>query len=75
MNKIWEWIIVNAVRLIRKHYSTEVPIVLLADTGFFDEVIFKLCNELECFSYCKNIILLSILTGRDMFSAFKICSQ
>jgi hypothetical protein len=40
-------IIVSAVRLIRKHYSTEVPIVLLADTGFFDEAIFKLCNELN----------------------------
>lgn len=40
-------IIVNAVRLIRKHYSREVPIVLLADTGFFDEAIFKLCNELN----------------------------
>lgn len=39
-------IIVNAVRLIRKHYSTEVPIVLLADTGFFDEALFKLCEEL-----------------------------
>ena len=40
-------IIVNAVRLIRKYYSTEVPIVLLADTGFFDEAIFKLCDELN----------------------------
>jgi len=39
-------IIVNTVRLIRKYYSTEVPIVLLADTGFFDEAIFKLCDEL-----------------------------
>lgn len=39
-------IIVNAVRLIRKHYSTEVSIVQLADTGFFDVAISKLCNEL-----------------------------
>ncbi len=40
-------IIVNVVRLIRKHYSAEVPIVLLADTGFFDKKLFSLCDELE----------------------------
>jgi len=40
-------IVVNTVRLIRKHYSAEVPIVLLADTGFFDKKLFSLCDELE----------------------------
>ena len=39
--------VTNAVRLIRKYYSTNVPIVLLADTGFFDQKLFLLCAELN----------------------------
>lgn len=39
--------VTNAVRLIRKYYSMEVPIVLLADTGFFDQKLFQLCTELD----------------------------
>ncbi|MBI9102519.1 MAG: IS1380 family transposase [Spirochaetales bacterium] len=37
----------NAVRLIRKNYSMDVPIILLADAGFFDEKLFILCEELD----------------------------
>lgn len=37
----------NAVRLIRKYYSMDVPIILLADAGFFDENLFLLCEELK----------------------------
>lgn len=37
----------NAVRIIRKYYSATVPIVLLADTGFFDQKLFLLCTELN----------------------------
>lgn len=33
--------VTRAVRLIRKHYSREVPIVLIADAGFFDEELLK----------------------------------
>jgi hypothetical protein len=40
-------IVVNAVRLIRKHYSDKVPIILLADSGFFDENLFMIFDELE----------------------------
>ena len=54
-------IVVNAVRLIRKHYSEEVPIVLLADTGFFDEAIFKLCDELD----------IGFIIGGKMYSDIK----
>ena len=39
-------VITNAVRLIRKQYSSDVPIILLADTGFFDQELFRLCAEL-----------------------------
>ena len=37
----------NAVRLIRHNYSMDVPIILLADAGFFDEKLFLLCKELN----------------------------
>lgn len=40
-------VITNAIRLIRKNYSADVPIILLADTGFFDQKLFLLCTELE----------------------------
>ncbi len=40
-------IVTQAVRLIRKHYSKDVPIVLLADTGFFDEELIKVCERLN----------------------------
>lgn len=40
-------VITNAVRLIRKNYSADIAIVLLADTGFFDQKLFKLCTELQ----------------------------
>ena len=35
------------VRLIRKHYSKDVPIVFMADTGFYDNELFKLCDRLR----------------------------
>ena len=35
------------VRLIRKHYRKDVPIVFMADTGFFDNKLFKLCENLQ----------------------------
>lgn len=38
--------ITKTVRLIRKQYSSDIAIVLLADTGFFDQKLFLLCTEL-----------------------------
>lgn len=35
------------VKLIRKSYSKEVPIILMADTGFFDKKLFELCDHLQ----------------------------
>lgn len=37
----------RAVSFIRKHYRRDVPIVLLADTGFFDEELIKVCERLS----------------------------
>jgi hypothetical protein len=35
------------VKLIREKYSKDVPIILMADTGFFDKKLFELCDRLE----------------------------
>ena len=40
-------IVKDIVKLIRKRYSKEVPIILMADTGFFDKELFKLCDRLQ----------------------------
>jgi len=39
--------VVRLVQLIRRHYKADVPIILLADTGFYDEKLFLLCEKLE----------------------------
>jgi len=36
----------HLVGLIRKHYEAEIPILLAADVGFFDQKLFGLCEEL-----------------------------
>ena len=33
--------------IIRENYSKDVPIVLMADTGFFDKKLFELCDSLQ----------------------------
>jgi hypothetical protein len=37
----------RAVCFIRKYYRRDIPIVLLADTGFFDEELIKVCERLS----------------------------
>jgi hypothetical protein len=37
----------RAVSFIRKHYRRDVPIILLADTGFFDEELINVCERLS----------------------------
>ncbi|MCP3959279.1 MAG: IS1380 family transposase [bacterium] len=37
----------KAVDTIRTHYRADVPIVVRMDSGFFDEAIFLLCEELD----------------------------
>jgi len=49
------------VRLIRKNYSTSVPIVLLADSGFFDQKLIGLCEELG----------IGIIVGGKMYEDIK----
>lgn len=41
-----EQMVTRVVQKIRKHYSSTVPIVLHADSGFFDQKLFKCCEEL-----------------------------
>ena len=53
----------NIVKLIRKHYRVDVPIILLADTGFFDKEIFKLCDRLE----------IGFVIGGKMYEDIKEC--
>jgi len=36
----------DVVRFIRKHYRPDVPIILLADAGFYDEELFRYCESL-----------------------------
>ena len=35
------------VKLVREKYRKNVPIILMADTGFFDKKLFELCERLE----------------------------
>lgn len=35
------------VRYIRSAYAADVPIVVVADTGFFDQKLFELCDRLD----------------------------
>ena len=46
----------HIVRQIRKHYSTEVPILLRCDSGFFDQELFEL--------YEKNLGIGFICSGK-----------
>lgn len=36
----------HVVRLVRRQYRDDVPIIIRADSGFFDQYIFALCEEL-----------------------------
>jgi len=49
------------VKLIRRHYNIKVPIVLLADAGFFDQKLIRLCEELE----------IGIIVGGKMYQDIK----
>jgi len=42
----------HMVAKIRKHYRPEVPIIIRMDSGFFDQKIFKLCEELKIGYVC-----------------------
>ena len=42
-----EYMVREMVKLIRKEYSKTVPIILMADTGFFDIQLFNLCDCLQ----------------------------
>lgn len=42
----------HMVRKIRKKYRADVPIIIRMDTGFFDQKIFKLCEELNVGYVC-----------------------
>ena len=54
-------VITDLVRLIRKYYNPDVPIVFIADTGFFDEQLLLLGERLE----------VGIIVGGKMFKDMK----
>jgi hypothetical protein len=51
------------VKLIRKHYSKDVPIILMADTGFFDNKLFT----------CSNLLHIGFVIGGKMYADVKEC--
>jgi hypothetical protein len=42
----------HIVKIIRKQYRQDVPIVIRMDSGFFDQKIFKVCEELDIGYVC-----------------------
>jgi hypothetical protein len=42
----------HIVKIIRKQYRQDVPIVIRMDSGFFDQKIFKICEELNIGYVC-----------------------
>jgi hypothetical protein len=55
------------VRLLRKHYRADVPIVLRLDSGFFDKKLFRSFEELEIGYICSGKLLDDITdTVREM---------
>jgi len=40
-------IITDLVRLIRGHYAENIAIGIAADTGFYDQRLFELCDSLD----------------------------
>ena len=44
--------ILHMVVAIRKHYSFDVPIIIRMDSGFYDQKIFELCEELRIGYIC-----------------------
>ncbi|MGB5986876.1 MAG: IS1380 family transposase [Desulfobacterales bacterium] len=42
----------HMVAKIRKHYRRDVPIIIRMDSGFFDQKIFKVCEELKIGYVC-----------------------
>ncbi len=54
-------IITELVRLIRSHYNENGAICVVADTGFYDQRLFDLCDRLYIAfivggEICKNIL-------------------
>ncbi len=40
-------VVSDMVRIIRKGYRSDVPIIFLADTGFFDQALLEHCEKLK----------------------------
>jgi len=51
----------TTVRLIRRSYSSQVPIVLVADSGFFDQKVLAYCDKLQ----------VGIIVGGKMYEDIK----
>jgi len=47
-------VVARAVRFLRKHYREDVPIVVALDSGFFDQKLFRLFEELGIGYVCTS---------------------
>lgn len=55
-------VILDLVKTIRSSYRKEIPIILLADTGFYDQQLFTLCEKLK----------IGFIVGGKMYQDIKI---
>jgi hypothetical protein len=65
--------IVHMVQRIRKEYRTDVPIILRIDSGFFDQKIFEVCEELGIGYICGGKMYKDIVefaTGTTEWNCF-----
>ena len=68
----------HIVKIIRKQYRQDVPIVIRMDSGFFDQKIFKVCEELNIGYVCggklyKDIKELAIQSNDEDWTRY--CSS
>jgi hypothetical protein len=73
-----EQMISHIVRLIRKKYRQDVPIIFRMDSGFFDQKIFKLCEQFKvgyvcCGKLYKDIKAMAANTDDGRWQSF--CSH
>ena len=70
-----EQMISHIVKLIRKKYRRDVPIIFRMDSGFFDQKIFEVCEQLKVGYVCggkmyEDIKAMAANTDDGLWSAF-----
>jgi hypothetical protein len=75
-----EQMIRHIVALVRKKYRPDVPIIFRMDSGFFDQKIFELCEQLKVGYVCggkiyEDIKALAANTDDRLWNAFSSCKK